>query len=72
LHPYPVKCPKIKEINMPTWKVTGHFCLEIEDVETEQEAKEQAIEQLGDAYIHLSFEDVFEVKAELITEEGRM
>ncbi|HEX9897311.1 MAG TPA: hypothetical protein VGA85_06610 [Dehalococcoidales bacterium] len=55
---------------MTTWKVTGHFCLEIDYVDTEKEAREAALEQLSDALVHLSFEDAFEVKAELIPDNN--
>jgi hypothetical protein len=51
---------------MPTWKVRGHFYLVIEDAETEQDAKDVAIEQIGDALVHLSFEDALEVKVERV------
>ncbi len=51
---------------MPNFKVTGSFCLEIEDVENEEQAKDAALEQLNDCYRYLSLETALDVKAEEI------
>lgn len=51
---------------MPNYKVTGGFCLEIEDVETEEEAKKAALDQLADCFRYYSFDTALNVKTELI------
>ena len=49
---------------MPNFKVTGGFCLEIEDVENEEEAKKTALEQLSDCFRYYPFETALNVKTE--------
>lgn len=51
---------------MPNFKVTGSFCLEIKEVESEEDAKAAAFEQIGDCLLHWPFEAAFNVKAEEI------
>jgi len=51
---------------MPNFKVTGSFCLEIEDVETQEDAKNAAFEQLSNCLLYQPFDAAFEVKAEEI------
>jgi len=51
---------------MPNFKVTGSFCLDIEDVESEEDAKNAAFEQLSSCLIYQPFDVAFEVKAEEI------
>ena len=51
---------------MPNYKVTGGFCLEIEDAVSEDEAKDEALEQLLDSTRYLSLEAALDVKAEEI------
>ena len=51
---------------MPNFKVTGSFCLEIEDVESEEDAKMAAFDQIADCLLHYPFEAAFTVKAEEI------
>ena len=51
---------------MPKLKVRGGFCLEIEDVESEEDAKAAAFEQIGNCLEHLPFEAAFEVKVEQV------
>ena len=51
---------------MPNYKVTGGFCLEIEDVESEEAAKKTALDQLADCFRYYPFETALDVKAEEI------
>jgi len=51
---------------VPNFKVTGSFCLEIEDVESEEDAKAAAFEQLANCLLYQPFDAAFEVKAEKI------
>ena len=53
---------------MPNFKVTGGFCLEIEDVENEEEAKKAALDQLSDCFRYYPFETTLDIKAEELTE----
>jgi hypothetical protein len=51
---------------MPNYKVKGHFELEIEDVATPEEAKQEALSQLADCMIHYPAETALDVKVEEI------
>lgn len=51
---------------MPNFKVTGGFCLEIEDVEDKDEAKKAALDQLSDCFRYYPFETALAVKVEEI------
>lgn len=51
---------------MENFKVTGRFCLEIEDVENEEQAKAAALEQLSDCFRHYSAETALDIKVEKI------
>jgi hypothetical protein len=49
---------------MPNFKVSGGFCLEIEDVDSEEEAKKEAFDQLADCFRYYPWETALNVKAE--------
>ena len=54
---------------MPNFKVTGSFCLDIENAEDAQDAIDQTMEQLQDAERYLSLEAAFDIKVERQEEE---
>lgn len=55
---------------METYKVTGSFCLEIEDVESEEKAKQAALEQLSDCFRYYPAETALNVKVEKEKNKG--
>ena len=43
-------------------RVTANICLEVEEAETDEEAKKAAIDQLSDFFVHHTFEELLTVE----------